>query len=180
MITGIISGPIAGLIAALAFGLFGGSLFGLRFETLDRNKYVKPNQGIWNSGKNGLFFGLSIGLILVLASGLTNIMLRGLKINELILKSSAMLCLGLNAGLVLGGVAFFKHFILRWSLWRAGLVPWNYARFLDYAVEHIFLRKVGGGYIFVHRLLLEHFASPTIKPAPCGFIKNLRSSNQNS
>lgn len=24
---------------------------------------------------------------------------------------------------------------------------------------HIFLRKVGGGYIFVHRLLLEYFAS---------------------
>jgi hypothetical protein len=26
-------------------------------------------------------------------------------------------------------------------------------------VERIFLRKVGGGYIFVHRLLMEHFAS---------------------
>jgi len=24
--------------------------------------------------------------------------------------------------------------------------------------ERIFLRKVGGGYIFVHRLLMEHFA----------------------
>ncbi|MDJ0592593.1 MAG: hypothetical protein QNJ72_21810 [Pleurocapsa sp. MO_226.B13] len=37
-------------------------------------------------------------------------------------------------------------------------MPWNYARFLDYAAERIFLRKVGGGYIFIHRMLLEHFA----------------------
>ncbi|MDJ0904037.1 MAG: hypothetical protein QNJ55_35140 [Xenococcus sp. MO_188.B8] len=35
---------------------------------------------------------------------------------------------------------------------------WNYARFLDYASDRIFLQKVGGGYIFIHRLLLEHFA----------------------
>jgi hypothetical protein len=38
-------------------------------------------------------------------------------------------------------------------------MPWNYPRFLDYAAERILLRKVGGGYIFVHRLLLEYFAA---------------------
>jgi hypothetical protein len=37
-------------------------------------------------------------------------------------------------------------------------MPWNIARFLDYAADRIILRKVGGGYIFIHRLLLEHFA----------------------
>ncbi len=52
-----------------------------------------------------------------------------------------------------------QHFILRWVLWRAGSMPWNYVRFLAYAAERILLRKVGGGYIFVHRLLLEYFAS---------------------
>jgi hypothetical protein len=31
--------------------------------------------------------------------------------------------------------------------------------FLDYAAERIFLRKVGGGYIFIHRLLQEYFAA---------------------
>lgn len=44
-------------------------------------------------------------------------------------------------------------------LWRNGSAPLHYARFLEYAADHIFLRKVGGGYIFVHRLLLEYFAS---------------------
>jgi len=29
---------------------------------------------------------------------------------------------------------------------------------LDYTLERIFLRKVGGNYIFIHRLLQKHFA----------------------
>ena len=30
--------------------------------------------------------------------------------------------------------------------------------FLDHCVDLIFLRRVGGGYIFIHRLLMEPFA----------------------
>jgi len=30
---------------------------------------------------------------------------------------------------------------------------------LDYAAERILLRKVGGGYIFTHRMLMEYFAA---------------------
>jgi len=40
-----------------------------------------------------------------------------------------------------------------------GFAPWHYADFLNYATECIFLRKVGGGYMFIHRYLLEYFAS---------------------
>jgi hypothetical protein len=43
--------------------------------------------------------------------------------------------------------------------WRNDYAPWNYIRFLNYAAERIFLRKVGGGYIFTHQLLMEYFAS---------------------
>ena len=64
----------------------------------------------------------------------------------------------LAVGLSCGGAAYVQHFVLRFLLWCARLVPFNYPRFLDYAAERILLRKVGGGYIFVHRLLLEYFA----------------------
>ena len=57
-----------------------------------------------------------------------------------------------------------RHGVIRLLLWRAGSIPWNYPGFLDSATEHIFLRKVGGGYIFVHRLLLEYFASLDTTP----------------
>jgi hypothetical protein len=44
-------------------------------------------------------------------------------------------------------------------LWYRGHIPLNYVGFLNYAAERVFLQKVGGGYIFIHRLLLEHFAT---------------------
>jgi len=69
------------------------------------------------------------------------------------------LVFGLFGGLIGGGDAFIQHFVLRFLLWRAGYLPWNYPHFLDYATDRILLRKVGGGYIFIHRLLLEYFAS---------------------
>jgi hypothetical protein len=61
-----------------------------------------------------------------------------------------------------GGSAWLKHYVLRFLLWRNDYAPLNYIRFLDYAAERVFLRKVGGGYIFTHRLLMEYFA--TLEP----------------
>ena len=69
---------------------------------------------------------------------------------------------GLNFGLIFwlifGGNACIHHLTLRSILYRNGFTPWNYARFLNYATERIFLQQAGGSYIFVHRMLLEHFA----------------------
>lgn len=48
---------------------------------------------------------------------------------------------------------------LRLTLTRNDRAPWNMTAFLDYCAERIFLRRVGGGYIFIHRLLQEYFAS---------------------
>ncbi len=60
-----------------------------------------------------------------------------------------------------GGYAVVRHYILRLILLCNDQLPWRIARFFDYAADRIFLRRVGGGYIFVHRLLQEHFASLT-------------------
>ena len=53
---------------------------------------------------------------------------------------------------------FIEHNVLRFLLWRNGFAPFRYVRFLNHAAELLFLRRVGGGYIFVHRMVLEHFA----------------------
>jgi hypothetical protein len=42
---------------------------------------------------------------------------------------------------------------------RAGLAPLRYAAFLDHAAGRVLLRRVGRGWVFVHRLLLDYFAS---------------------
>jgi hypothetical protein len=66
---------------------------------------------------------------------------------------------GLFFGLTQAGVACLQHINLRIVAYITRCSPWNYAAFLDYATERIFLQKVGGGYIFIHRLLRDHFAN---------------------
>src|SRR5574337_1746282 len=61
-------------------------------------------------------------------------------------------------GLYVVGSACIQHLALRIILSRANCIPWRYVHFLDYAAAHL-LRKVGGGYIFAHRLLQDYFAS---------------------
>jgi predicted lipid-binding transport protein (Tim44 family) len=93
--------------------------------------------------------GLIVGLIGALIVGLFVGLIGGLFYGPFI---------GLIAVIFGGGKDCIQHLTLRLILYAHGYIPWNYARFLDYATERIFLQKVGGGYIFIHRLLLEHFA----------------------
>jgi hypothetical protein len=48
----------------------------------------------------------------------------------------------------LGGFAVIQHYVLRLNMWRMGYTPFNYVKFLDHCAKLIFLKKVGGGYIF--------------------------------
>lgn len=47
---------------------------------------------------------------------------------------------------------------LRITLWMNKRTSRRYSTFLDYAASLLFRQKVGGGYIFIHRLVMEHFA----------------------
>ncbi len=68
------------------------------------------------------------------------------------------LAYGLLAALVYGGYAVLSHYALRFVLWWCEAMPLRYVRFLDESADRILLRRVGGGYSFVHRLLLDWFA----------------------
>ena len=70
-----------------------------------------------------------------------------------------MLSFGLAAAMRYGGYTCLQHRRLRRLLVRHGAIPRHYVKFLDYAAERIFLHKVGGGYIFIHRLLQDYFAA---------------------
>jgi hypothetical protein len=152
-----------GLGSGLFFGLVGGLLSGL-FGGLSTDQILTrttPNEGIRRSLRNALIsfllFELLFGLVNGLVFGLVNGLIFGLFFG---------LIFGLVGGLINGGSAYLKHYVLRFLLWRNDYAPWHYVRFLDYAAERVFLRKVGGGYIFTHRLLMEYFATlePTKQP----------------
>ena len=59
-----------------------------------------------------------------------------------------------------------KHYGLRLILWLKGYTPFNFIKFLNHCAGLILLKKVGGGYIFIHRMLLDYFAELPTRAAP--------------
>ncbi|MEQ8975524.1 MAG: NACHT domain-containing protein [Coleofasciculus sp. C1-SOL-03] len=157
-----------GLISAIALTIFMTISVGTwrflmaGFQIKNTANTTVPNQGIKKSFKNAIFTTLIGCLITVVIClpliGLTEL----LHIKPESLTGLGILKLGLSVGLMVGTMRGFlciiQHFILRLILYFNNYIPWNYAHFLDYAAERIFLQKVGGGYIFIHRMLMEHFA----------------------
>ena len=88
---------------------------------------------------------LIVGVVVGLAAGLVEGLPNGLII-------------GLVGGLLYGGLACIQHAVLRFILSGKRYIPWKLVPFLDYCADRILLRKVGGGYIFIHRMLMEYFA----------------------
>ncbi len=143
---GMVVGLLSWLASLLFFVLFGELVFGLPFWLLYRLV------GMSSPNLSGPFNGLAVLWLLVGPS-------LGLGVGLLV-----GLVSGSENGLLHGGTACIQQSVLRLLLWAAGYMPWNYIRFLDYAAERILLRKVGGGYIFVHPLFLEYFASLVSQP----------------
>jgi hypothetical protein len=61
-------------------------------------------------------------------------------------------------GLNRGGSAVIKHYVVRMTRWLNGHTPFKFVKFLDHCARLILLKQVGGGYISIHRMLLEYFA----------------------
>lgn len=138
-----------GMLSSIIFGIVGGLIGGIRRSIATTKRH--PNEGLRLSGRNALIAAMILGLPIGSVIGLIfeqtfNGTLRG------------GLMLGLLVALWYGGIDVINHYILRFFLYLKGHISGDYVRFLDHCVDLIFLRRVGGGYIFVHRLLMEHFA----------------------
>ncbi len=153
---------IVWLIVWLIVGILGGLRKGLAIEPIEDADRLRPNQGIWQSARNGLRAIVLVCVILVVAGAVLGALwhqgidgLRGGAALGLFLG----IVLAPLTGMVGGWQACLLHMVLRLVLSCNGSMPANYVRFLDYASERILLHKVGGRYIFMHRLLLEYFRS---------------------
>lgn len=159
-----------GLIGGFIGGLIGVITAGLRLEIPQTT--ATPNEGIKITFRNsrkgllaiGLITGLlggfiggvymavegNMGLIEILFFGMIDVLLYGM-------------IFGIIGGLWLGGMHVIRHYLLRFFIYMRGYGPWNYAGFLDYVVDELqFMQRVGGGYIFIHRMILEHFAEKKV------------------
>jgi hypothetical protein len=120
-----------GLVAAALGGVAGGLVGGV--VTL-----AETSTGLIAAGPSGLILaavnGLNLGLHLAIVFGLIAWFRRG-------------------------GGAYLRHVALRTLLTRDRAIPADLVGFLEYAANLVLLRRRGGGYEFVHGLLLQHFAS---------------------
>jgi DNA polymerase III delta prime subunit len=170
----LITGAIGSFFVFLIVGVLIVFLSGLTSAEITTRTY--PNEGIWRSAALALMGAVIIGTIITLSIGLVVGVLSwqhgGTGFGPDDFADSALvdgIIVGLNSGPLFGlvfgvptsalvGFPFVQHHSLRLTIRFIGAAPLNYVRFLDHAAERILLRKVGGGYIFVHRMLLEYFA----------------------
>jgi eukaryotic-like serine/threonine-protein kinase len=168
---GLVVGLILATVAeALDSYLYGNDSIGRTFVTLVTGcvvlgglrgrrvgKRSRPNEAIMLSIRNAL-----------MAAGIMACTMAAIAL--LVRTPTYALLLGILSGLIalalFGGSTVAKHFLLRLMLWRLGCVPWRLSDFLDHAAGLVLLRKVGGGYVFIHRQMQEHLADRGDGPAP--------------
>jgi hypothetical protein len=181
---GLLAGGAAGLVFSLLDGpAIGGAVggatsigvsAGLGLTGFGFDERARPNEGIRRSARTALQAGPAIGglgwLTFALAVGISTAVGDGGAAGRLVYGQQSLAMIGLLNGvgpgliggavglIAFGGLAVVQHGLLRLLLWRSGAAPLNLAAFLDDAVQLQLLRKVGGGYMFTHRLLLEYAA----------------------
>ncbi|MCB9676270.1 MAG: protein kinase [Alphaproteobacteria bacterium] len=172
---GIVAGAIYGLFYVLWVNVFFGAVAGLvttfivAFEPSLQESRIRPNQGIRQSLINGLGIG-ALGLVLggaalgyvavplVLPYLEAPSTLVGLPHPERSAAAVAGPMLGLIAGMVRGGWAVLLHVAVRAVLALSTPVPARLVPLLDRAVDVGLLRRVGGGYLFLHRTFQAYLA----------------------
>ena len=165
LLFGLVVGLIFGSTLGLVFGLVGGLIRWLKQELKIRSQ---PNQGIWNSFRNLCFSNVVISLgVSCIVWVITLLEVKKGKLPEDLFTTSGevlltiVICLSMLVLLFqsIGGSAFVQHFCLRFVLARSGAFPFFCVPFLNYCTERRLLQRIGGRYRFIHRELLEHFAT---------------------
>ncbi len=166
-IQGGLNGLIFGLILGIILGLIVGVILGLIGVEVEVKEADKPGQSLAFTEKYFFFLPLFsyviIGSVRLLIGPFINL-------SNGLLQLLIGLLFGSGIGFFIGSLPLTQHYALRFILAHNNLFLWKIIPFLNNCVNDlIFLRRVGGGYIFVHRLLMEHFAEMYVEtPASKG------------
>ena len=154
----MISGLFIGLYIGLRFGHISWVIFvSIVWVIINLNADIKakeiPNQGIKLSLEKSLLISVIATPFFFLVPYLTTLVMGDFH-REPFTFSIAM---GIMVGLMTGGLPCIQHFALRLVLYKNGLSPWNYARFLRSAAQQRLIQQVGGRYRFIHDALRQQF-----------------------
>ena len=151
LVIGFQSGWYQGLGAGIGLTIVGGTIWGLNQGLTEGligsqlKETTAPGQGLRLSLKNAFISFFISGIIFGIFLGIFG-------------KLDIAVAISLTFFSIYGGNALAQHFVLRLVLLIEKQLPWQLISFLNYATQAIYLRKVGGGYIFIHHSLMEHFA----------------------
>jgi hypothetical protein len=148
---GAVFGMSTALLALVLFLAIGGFTGGLREDI------PSPNDAMRRTRRTAVLGGLPIALPFGLLTALLYATTASPTVG-LVAGLHTTIAFWIMAGLWAGGRDYLRFLSVRALLWRARLAPWRYARFLNYAVDHLLLQQVGAGYQFMHPLLLDYFA----------------------
>lgn len=169
---GLLGGLLFGGLLTLSVGLVPLGIMP-RPNVLEKSTYTTPNEGMRRSLLHGLLTALyaaiaalAFFLTLPLLSILLGVLVRGLTGYT----SSDLSAFAPPIGVIIvsfatlvgffarGGYPATRQFVLRLFLWRTGALPFKWLPVLEGATQGLLLRRVGGGYVFAHPLLLDYFA----------------------
>jgi hypothetical protein len=117
-------------------------------------KTTRPNQGIWLSARNAIFMGGLVGVVLGIFFWLFQEPYNTGTLFAVLIGLMTFFSLAMTHGISIVG-----HYWIRLLLSLGEQIPLALTEILNYAAGLVLLRKVGGGYIFTHRILLKHFSS---------------------
>lgn len=160
-----------GLSLGLGYWLFFGFYSGLVQNALEDQDRRAFNQGIRRSLRNGAIIscvtGLLIAAMIIVGNHIAYCLAVGNGLCDRTANSQPIplgyswllfLCGMLIVWAWLGGVTVLRHFVIRFLLAHFRTFPLHAQAFLDDTTARILMHRVGGGYRFVHRRLLDHFA----------------------
>lgn len=169
----VVSGSLIGLAVGSLAGLVTGLVKGL--EVTSKLGKTAPNEGIKLSGRNAavvfrnsVLIGLPMLLALLgLVSGLFYILdgEAGIDPEAIVFGLLTVLLFSAIVALNRGGSAVIKHYSLRFILGLGRDSRFKIVELLDRCSQLALLKKVGGGYVFVHRMLLDYFAGSPTRPS---------------
>lgn len=150
------------LIFFIALSLIGvqiGAIIGGLVPGVVKGK-TRVNQGMRLSISNCLKAGLTCGVIVLVSVSTFLVMIheRSFATEWPIALSSGMVT-AYAIGLWYGGFELLKHAVLRVLMAYNGTLPLGLGSFLAHCARLKFLQRAGGGYLFVHPLLREHFVT---------------------
>ena len=148
------------LLTGMVLGAIGGGLSAIFISGLRSSPSataVQPNQGMRHTLRNAVQLGLIFAVIFFITIFVATAPVSSVSfgITQGVISAFSF---GFNGFIIFGGYAVIQHLIVRSLLVRRGLIQTNLAQFLDTTASLLLMRKVGSGYIFIHRYLLEYFA----------------------